>query len=202
MLPYSGMFKIMVFLGYQVNPENQIVHIYCCYYFMRFNNRMIYIIKYIYRYICIVGMLLFFKGLNFSYYSLKRVLGHFSFDINPKYATQSRLFSLQCRIDITMVKQFRISNLSFIKMMVYWKCYLHNVGHIIHPDSIVHGAYMGPIWGRQDPVGPHVGPMILVIWAGVLRPTSSRLTAVVAICITAYRVTLGIHHLGTWLTKH
>ena len=31
------------------------------------------------------------------------------------------------------------------------------------PDSKVHGAYMGPTWGRQDPVGPHVGPMILAI---------------------------------------
>ena len=23
------------------------------------------------------------------------------------------------------------------------------------PDSKVHGANMGPIWGRQDPGGPH-----------------------------------------------
>ena len=35
--------------------------------------------------------------------------------------------------------------------------------HII-PDSKVHGANMGPTWGRQDPVGPHVGPMDLAIW--------------------------------------
>ena len=28
----------------------------------------------------------------------------------------------------------------------------------------VDGAYMGPTWGRQDPSGPHVGPMILAIW--------------------------------------
>ena len=28
------------------------------------------------------------------------------------------------------------------------------------PDNKVHGANMGPIWGRQDPGGPHVGPMI------------------------------------------
>ena len=27
------------------------------------------------------------------------------------------------------------------------------------PDSKVHGANMGPIWGRQDLGGPHVGPM-------------------------------------------
>ena len=27
------------------------------------------------------------------------------------------------------------------------------------PDSKVHGAIMGPIWGRQDPGGPHAGPV-------------------------------------------
>ena len=32
------------------------------------------------------------------------------------------------------------------------------------PDSKVHGINMGPIWGRQDPGGPHVGPMDLAIW--------------------------------------
>ena len=30
------------------------------------------------------------------------------------------------------------------------------------PDSKVHGANMGPTWGRQDPGGPHVGPMNLL----------------------------------------
>ena len=33
-----------------------------------------------------------------------------------------------------------------------------------HPDSKIHGANMGPIWGRQDPFGPHVGPTNLAIW--------------------------------------
>ena len=32
------------------------------------------------------------------------------------------------------------------------------------PDSEVHGANMGPIWGRQDPGGPRVGPLNLAIW--------------------------------------
>ena len=32
-----------------------------------------------------------------------------------------------------------------------------------HPDSEVHGAYMEPTWGRQDPSGPHVGPMNFAI---------------------------------------
>ena len=31
------------------------------------------------------------------------------------------------------------------------------------PDNKVHGAYMGPTWGQQDPGGPHVGPMNLAI---------------------------------------
>ena len=33
-----------------------------------------------------------------------------------------------------------------------------------NPDSKVHGANMGPIWGQQDPGGPHVGPMNFAIW--------------------------------------
>ena len=32
-------------------------------------------------------------------------------------------------------------------------------------DSKVHGANMGPIWGRQNSGGLHVGPMDFVIWA-------------------------------------
>ena len=32
------------------------------------------------------------------------------------------------------------------------------------PDSKLHGANMGPIWGQQDAGGPHVGPMNLAIW--------------------------------------
>ena len=32
------------------------------------------------------------------------------------------------------------------------------------PDSKIHGANMGTIWGRQDPGGPHVCPMNFAIW--------------------------------------
>ena len=37
-------------------------------------------------------------------------------------------------------------------------------GTTLYPDSKVHGANMGPTWGRQDPGGPHVGHMNLAIW--------------------------------------
>ena len=29
---------------------------------------------------------------------------------------------------------------------------------------MIHGANMGPIWGRQDPGGFYVGPMSFAIW--------------------------------------
>ena len=32
------------------------------------------------------------------------------------------------------------------------------------PGSEVHGANMGSSWGRQDPGGPHVGPMNFATW--------------------------------------
>ena len=50
---------------------------------------------------------------------------------------------------------------SFIRLSVseVWDYILRN-----YPDSNVHGANMGPIWGRQDPGGPHIGPMIFAIW--------------------------------------
>ena len=35
---------------------------------------------------------------------------------------------------------------------------------LYYTDSKVHGANMGPILGRQDPGGPHVGPLNLAIW--------------------------------------
>ena len=35
--------------------------------------------------------------------------------------------------------------------------------------AIVHGANMGPIWGRQGPGGPHVGPMNFAIWPVLQR---------------------------------
>ena len=46
-------------------------------------------------------------------------------------------------------------------MFCYWRT-VFEADNI--PDSKVHGANMGPIWGRQDPAGPHVGPMNFAIW--------------------------------------
>ena len=48
-----------------------------------------------------------------------------------------------------------------------WMCAMPNhpfAPESLNPDSMVHGASMGPIWGRQDPGGPHVVPMNFAIW--------------------------------------
>ena len=47
-------------------------------------------------------------------------------------------------------------------LLVYWIEHATIAG--TSPNSKVHGANMGPIWGRQDPGGPHVGPMNFAIW--------------------------------------
>ena len=47
-------------------------------------------------------------------------------------------------------------------------CYWRNACQVLVPDSKVHGANMGPTWGRQDPGRPHVGPMNLAIWGGTV----------------------------------
>ena len=57
------------------------------------------------------------------------------------------------------------------------------------PDSKVHWANMGPIWGRQDPEGPHMDPMNFVIWdtSGSSSLTSSYATLVHTIFTTEKR---------------
>ena len=44
--------------------------------------------------------------------------------------------------------------------VLFWMC----CPFFVNPDSMVHGANMGPTLGRQDPGGPHIGHMNLAIW--------------------------------------
>ena len=60
-----------------------------------------------------------------------------------------------------------------VKCFMGHACIFHTAHYIIHvkyiyPDSKVHGANMGPIWSRQDPGGPHGGPMNIAIWVDIL----------------------------------
>ena len=68
------------------------------------------------------------------------------------------------------------------------------------PDSKAHGANMGPIWGRQDPGGPHVGPMNFAIWVHSLQDRDNRGTVLkfkYLIAITMYDAELTNIHTVT-----
>ena len=45
---------------------------------------------------------------------------------------------------------------------------MYHLRNSVFPDGKVYGANMGPIWGRQDPCGPHVGPINFAIWVTVI----------------------------------
>ena len=51
----------------------------------------------------------------------------------------------------------------------------------IYPDSKVHEANMGPIWGRQDPGGPHVAPMNFAIWVIFIHTVVDEMWSILAI---------------------
>ena len=53
-----------------------------------------------------------------------------------------------------------LTHLSFIRVQL-------QISEKTYPDSKVYGANVGPIWGRQDPGGRHVGPMNLAIWVSL-----------------------------------
>ena len=64
-------------------------------------------------------------------------------------ANQSRVMTLKNADDDVMIQKHSPH---------YWLCMRGTT-----PDSKVHGANMGPSWGRQDLGGPHVGPMNFAI---------------------------------------
>ena len=54
-----------------------------------------------------------------------------------------------------------------VQLMAWWSTRIFASPHSMTgniPHSKVHGANMVPIWGRQDPGGPHVGPVNFAIW--------------------------------------
>ena len=73
-----------------------------------------------------------------------------------KCQTPFRCFPLWCRGDC-------------VRKPARYMAHLHTGDHRMACRSAIHeikvlGANMWPIWGRQDPVGPHVSPMNFAIW--------------------------------------
>ena len=50
------------------------------------------------------------------------------------------------------------------EIWLYVSCFAWLLLHYLNPASKVHGANIGPIWSRQYPGEPQVGPMNLAIW--------------------------------------
>ena len=67
-----------------------------------------------------------------------------------------------------------LSRLPVTKGVLKYHSVLSVTTVIAFPDSKIHGANMGPIWGRQDPDESHVGPMNFAIWVATWLNTWNR----------------------------
>ena len=56
-----------------------------------------------------------------------------------------------------------------------------------YPDTKVHGANMGLIWGRQDPGELHIGPMNFAIWVELTSLSTIAGRAIQSVSLVVYR---------------
>ena len=74
------------------------------------------------------------------------------------------------RSEFVAILEHRLRRYLIDRMLLMQLCERHYICcvYIVHfhdyPDNKVRGANIGPIWGRQDPGGPLVGPMNFAIW--------------------------------------
>ena len=80
-----------------------------------------------------------------------------------------------------------------------WNCQLRWIFES-YPDSKVHGAFMGPIWDRQDPGGPHVVPLTLL--SGNCSKSKQQTVSVQYIFTSSYRCCLGYWNLFSYIVIH
>ena len=78
---------------------------------------------------------------------------------DPSTCSQTRLFLR----NIVLINHMNTWQLKRIIDIAHHAIH-HLLVHRYFPDSKVHGANMGPTWGRQDPGGPHVGLMNFALW--------------------------------------
>ena len=65
---------------------------------------------------------------------------------------------------IVVIEYNMFSDLSIINILLSCRKAVKIVTElVVHTDSKVHGANMGPTWVLSAPDGPHVGPMNLAI---------------------------------------
>ena len=85
---------------------------------------------------------------------------------NDKIYYESYEYILYLNIRITVIKKINpmIETNDGQEPYLLRQIYCNELETYATPDSKVHGANMGPIRGRQDPGGPHVGPIKVAIW--------------------------------------
>ena len=82
--------------------------------------------------------------------------------LNPDYTVHSRL---RAYTSVTPLRDRYVKNI--VHSLTGWLKTSPRLAHRITKtfvDNKIHGANMGPIWGRQDPGGPRVGPMNFAMW--------------------------------------
>ena len=83
------------------------------------------------------------------------------------------------------------SVLGLLQWILWQDCCVTNT-----PDSKVHGANMGPTWGRQDPGVPHVGHVKLAVWDSLPGFDTSIESAG---HITYHIFVVNIQHQSSWI---
>ena len=87
--------------------------------------------------------------------------------MNSKKSIVCVSFTLNMVILCNSQISYRQQSISSLSSRTLSGPFQYRVRRLIIPDSKVHGANMGPIWGRQVRGGPHVGPSNFDNWDGI-----------------------------------
>ena len=89
------------------------------------------------------------------------------FILTPVFFTNQSAFEtimdIDTHVDVSMSHTFKKKKK--IPLLIVWKVFW--LGFQVRP---LKAMFMGSIWGRQDPGGPHVSPMNFAIWDATIGP--------------------------------
>ena len=98
-----------------------------------------------------------------SFHSLPHICGTMADDLKVElWQSECRMFNCRTLVSLFDIKLLLSIVCKFVKNTRQKSSFRWNLD--TNPDSKVPRTNMGPIWGRHDPGGPHVGPMNIAIW--------------------------------------
>ena len=107
---------------------------------------------------------------------------------------------IRCQWFNHMTRQVLQEGIKTVWVDHWWYLATHTQAKMANtPHSNVHGAYMGPTWGRQDPGGPHVGPMNIVIGDYIAKDQNKGSKTV---CFILYIISRDMHSYWQWQTLY